>query len=87
MQEQQLSQEQVHNARGPVEGEVVPSLGTDVKRTLRLFWPIFLGQLSSSAMGVVDTVMAGAAGTIDLSVVQESLKRSPPRCTWPQWCA
>ena len=25
MQEQQLSQEQVHNARGPVEGEVVPS--------------------------------------------------------------
>ena len=69
MQEQQLSQEQVHNARGPVEGEVVPSLGTDVKRTLRLFWPIFLGQLSSSAMGVVDTVMAGAAGTIDLSGV------------------
>lgn len=69
MQEQQLSQEQVHNARGPVEGEVVPSLGTDAKRTLRLFWPIFLGQLSSSAMGVVDTVMAGAAGTIDLSGV------------------
>lgn len=56
-------------AYSPVEGEIVPSYGADIKRTLRLFWPIFLGQLSSSAMSVVDTVMAGAAGTIDLSGV------------------
>ena len=51
------------------QDEIVPSYGTDIKRTLRLFWPIFLGQLASSSMGVVDTVMAGAAGTVDLSGV------------------
>ena len=57
------------HGRGPVAGEVVPPLGTDIRRTFRLFWPIFLGQLASSSMGVVDTVMAGAAGTIELSGV------------------
>ena len=48
---------------------LVPSLFNDIRRTFRLFWPILLGQLASTAMSVVDTVMAGAAGTIDLSGV------------------
>lgn len=38
-------------------------------RTLWLFFPIFIGQLAATSMGVVDTVMAGAAGTIELSGV------------------
>ena len=37
--------------------------------TLWLFFPIFIGQLAATSMGVVDTVMAGAAGTIELSGV------------------
>lgn len=49
--------------------EVVPPFFTDVKHTFRLFWPIFLGQLFSTSLGVVDTVMAGAAGTVELSGV------------------
>ncbi len=38
-------------------------------RTLMLFLPIFIGQLAATSMGVVDTVMAGAAGTLELSGV------------------
>ncbi|HIV54630.1 MAG TPA: MATE family efflux transporter [Candidatus Anaerobiospirillum stercoravium] len=40
-----------------------------LKRTFGLFVPIFVGQLAATAMGVVDTVMAGAAGTLQLSGV------------------
>ncbi len=47
----------------------VPSFGTETKRTLRLFSPIFLGQIAQTSMGVVDTLMAGAAGTEQLSGV------------------
>ncbi len=36
---------------------------------LRLFGPIIVGQLASCAISVTDTVMAGAAGTIELSGV------------------
>ncbi len=36
---------------------------------LRLFWPIILGQLAFTCMGVTDTVMSGAAGPIQLSGV------------------
>lgn len=68
MQEQPTST-QSPVAYGPAAHEIVPSFGTEIKRNLRLVWPILLGQLSSSAMGVVDTIMAGAAGTIELSGV------------------
>ncbi len=49
--------------------EVVPPLGTEGKRIFRLFSPIFLGQIAQTSMGVVDTLMAGAAGTEQLSGV------------------
>lgn len=40
-----------------------------LSRTFGLFVPIFVGQLAATCMGVVDTVMAGAAGTLQLSGV------------------
>ena len=49
--------------------EIVPPLGTESKRIFRLFSPIFLGQIAQTSMGVVDTLMAGAAGTEQLSGV------------------
>ena len=42
---------------------------SNILRTFKLFWPLFLGQLASTGMSVADTVMAGAAGTIELSGV------------------
>lgn len=48
---------------------VTPTLSTEMRRLFRLFWPIVLGQLAQTSMGVVDTVMAGAAGTVELSGV------------------
>lgn len=45
------------------------SHGVEVKQLLRLFWPIIIGQLAQCAVGVTDTVMAGAAGTVQLSGV------------------
>ncbi len=47
----------------------VPPLSTEIRRLFKLFWPILLGQLAQTSMGVVDTVMAGAAGTVELSGV------------------
>ena len=49
--------------------EKQPSFFADVYQTFKLFWPIFLGQVASTAMSVVDTIMAGAAGTVELSGV------------------
>ena len=49
--------------------EVVPSLPTELRRIFKLAWPIILGQLASTSMSVVDTIMAGAAGTEQLSGV------------------
>ena len=49
--------------------EILPSFANDILRTFKLFWPLFLGQLASTGMSVADTVMAGAAGTIELSGV------------------
>ena len=40
-----------------------------IVHTLSLFLPLFMGQLAATSMGVVDTVMAGAAGTLELSGV------------------
>lgn len=53
----------------PIAGEIVPSWSVDLRRTFKLFLPIFLGSIATTAMSVVDTVMAGMAGTIQLSGV------------------
>lgn len=45
------------------------TFGAQLKRTMGLFWPVFMGMLAATAMGVTDTVMAGAAGTVELSGV------------------
>ena len=42
---------------------------SEIRRMLRLFWPIICGQLAFNSMSVVDTVMAGAAGPLELSGV------------------
>lgn len=55
--------------KGLAPDEIVPSYVHDIKRTFKLFWPIFLGQLATTSMGVVDTIMAGMAGTVELSGV------------------
>ena len=44
-------------------------LTAEIRSILRLFGPIIVGQLASCAISVTDTVMAGAAGTIELSGV------------------
>ena len=49
--------------------EVVPTLPKEIHRIIKLAWPIIFGQLASTSMTVVDTVMAGAAGTEQLSGV------------------
>lgn len=49
--------------------ELVPSYAHDIKRTFKLFWPIFLGQIATTAMSVVDTVMSGIAGPVQLAGV------------------
>ena len=41
--------------------EVVPTLPKEINRIIKLAWPIVFGQLASTSMTVVDTVMAGAA--------------------------
>ena len=50
-------------------GERWRNFRAQLTRTLGLFLPIFVGQLAATSMGVVDTVMAGAAGTLELSGV------------------
>ena len=35
----------------------------------RLAWPIFIAQVAILANGVIDTVMAGRYGTLDLAAV------------------
>ncbi|SFJ82035.1 MATE family efflux transporter [Succinivibrio dextrinosolvens] len=46
-----------------------PIYKKEIKTQLRLFLPFLIAQLSSTAMSTVDTIMAGLAGTIDLSGV------------------
>lgn len=41
----------------------------ELRSQLRLFIPFLLGQLCASGMGTVDTVMAGLAGTTEISGV------------------
>ncbi len=43
--------------------------GHYVRKLLKLFFPIIFGQLAQTSMSVVDTIMAGAAGTVELSGV------------------
>ena len=64
-----MTEQPSSNPAASAASEIVPSRGTELKRTLRLFAPIFLGQIAQTSMGVVDTVMAGAAGTEQLSGV------------------
>lgn len=41
----------------------------ELRSQLRLFIPFLLGQLCATGMGTVDTVMAGLAGTTEISGV------------------
>ncbi len=40
-----------------------------VRDILRLAWPVYVAQLAIMANGVIDTVMAGRYGTVDLAAV------------------
>lgn len=48
---------------------ISPIYKKEIKTQLRLFLPFLVAQLSATAMSTVDTIMAGLAGTIDLSGV------------------
>lgn len=50
-------------------GKIKRSWKEQIIHTLALFLPLLMGQLAATSMGVVDTVMAGAAGTLELSGV------------------
>lgn len=47
----------------------LPSRYSDWRDLLQLAWPMLIGQVAQVAMGVADTVMAGAVGPIDLAAV------------------
>ena len=53
----------------PVKKLAQRTFFVQIVHTLSLFLPLFMGQLAATSMGVVDTVMAGAAGTLELSGV------------------
>lgn len=53
----------------PVKKLTQRTFFAQIVHTLSLFLPLFMGQLAATSMGVVDTVMAGAAGTLELSGV------------------
>ena len=53
----------------PVKKLAKRTFFAQIVHTLSLFLPLFMGQLAATSMGVVDTVMAGAAGTLELSGV------------------
>jgi len=46
---------------------------SETGRTLRLAWPIILGQLSQIALGVIDSVMVGPLGAANLAAVSVSI--------------
>lgn len=56
-------------APAPVKKLAQRTFSAQIVHTLALFLPLFMGQLAATSMGVVDTVMAGAAGTLELSGV------------------
>ena len=43
--------------------------GDLVRAILRLAWPVYIAQIAIMANGVIDTVMAGHYGTVDLAAV------------------
>lgn len=57
-----------------------PWLKSEIISTAKLFGPIFLGQISTTATGVVDTVMAGAAGSVHLAGVSIGASFFWPTC-------
>ena len=62
--------EQIHGAADTVpEHDCVPPLKDEIKDTLKLFGPVFLGMIATTATGVVDTIMAGYAGSVHLAGV------------------
>ena len=62
-----VAQSAAHSA--PVKKLAQRTFFAQIVHTLSLFLPLFMGQLAATSMGVVDTVMAGAAGTLELSGV------------------
>lgn len=46
-----------------------PSRWRDWRELMQLAWPMLIGQVAQVAMGVADTVMAGAVGPLDLGAV------------------
>src|SRR5690606_22788597 len=48
---------------------VLPARGSDWRALLTLAWPMLIGQVAQVAMGVVDTIMAGALSPLDLAAV------------------
>ena len=57
-----------------------PWLKQEIVDTAKLFGPIFLGQIATTATGVVDTVMAGAAGAQHLAGVSIGASFFWPTC-------
>lgn len=47
----------------------LPPRGRDARELLQLAWPMLIGQVAQVAMGVLDTVMAGAVSATDLAAV------------------
>ena len=43
----------------PVDAEPARTLGSEVKKTAHLAWPVILGQLAIVGMNLVDTILAG----------------------------
>lgn len=50
-------------------GIAAPARFADWRALLSLAWPMLIGQLAQVGMGVIDTVMAGAMGPLDLAAV------------------
>lgn len=48
---------------------VLPARVNDWRALLTLAWPMLIGQVAQVAMGVVDTIMAGAISPLDLAAV------------------
>lgn len=47
----------------------VSTYGHEIRVILRMVWPLILGQLAQASMGLVDTIMAGLSGTLQLSAI------------------
>ena len=58
------------SAAPPVSASApLPPRGNDIRELLQLAWPMLIGQVAQVAMGVLDTIMAGAVSATDLAAV------------------